>query len=285
MSPAARPPAGAGVHYVAVGHVTVDVLADGTRRPGGTAFYSALQASRLGARAHVITRGDPSEIERLLAPFAAEITLEVQPAAHTTTLATEGFGATRRQRMLAWAGAIEPRAVAATIVHLAPIAAELDEGWRGLDGFTGLTPQGLVRRWDGPGEEVVLVSCPPGAEAFAARVDALVVSAVEQACCEPLVERAVAAGATVAITAGTAPTRLRRAHTDVEVPVPSARLAAVDDLGAGDVFAAALFMELARGGDAIAAVRFAHAAAATRVLGAGAGAIGDRAAVQAQLRP
>ena len=36
--------------YVTVGHVTIDVLPDGERRPGGTAFYSALQAARLGLR-------------------------------------------------------------------------------------------------------------------------------------------------------------------------------------------------------------------------------------------
>ena len=36
--------------YTTVGHVTADVLGDGSRRPGGSAFYSALQAARLGQR-------------------------------------------------------------------------------------------------------------------------------------------------------------------------------------------------------------------------------------------
>src|SRR2546429_8874944 len=55
--------------YTTVGHVTIDVLADGSRRPGGTAFYSALQASRLGLRALILTRGAVPEIERLLEPY------------------------------------------------------------------------------------------------------------------------------------------------------------------------------------------------------------------------
>ena len=45
--------------YATVGHVTVDVLPDGSRRAGGAAFYSALQAARLGLRTLVITRGRP----------------------------------------------------------------------------------------------------------------------------------------------------------------------------------------------------------------------------------
>jgi hypothetical protein len=52
--------------YTTVGQVTVDVMPDGSRQPGGTAFYSALQASRLGLRTLILTRGVTSEIEQLL---------------------------------------------------------------------------------------------------------------------------------------------------------------------------------------------------------------------------
>src|SRR5437764_15067501 len=90
--------------YTTLGHVTVDLVADGSRRPGGGAFYSALQAARLGLRAQIVTQGSPSEIEELLAPFAAELELQVRPALHTTTLATSGRGDGRRQRLLAVAG-------------------------------------------------------------------------------------------------------------------------------------------------------------------------------------
>jgi sugar/nucleoside kinase (ribokinase family) len=56
-----------------------------------------------------------------------------------------------------------------------------------------------------------------------------------------------------------------------------------DDVGAGDVFAAAFFVALHEGRPARAAAAFANAAAAVRIAGAGAGAIGDRAAIEARL--
>ena len=78
--------------YTTLGHVTVDVMADGSRRPGGGAFYSALQAARLGLRTLIVTQGNPREIEELLAPFAGELELRIRPAARSTVLATAGAG-------------------------------------------------------------------------------------------------------------------------------------------------------------------------------------------------
>jgi sugar/nucleoside kinase (ribokinase family) len=56
-----------------------------------------------------------------------------------------------------------------------------------------------------------------------------------------------------------------------------------DDVGAGDVFAAAFFVALREGHSVRAAATFGNAAAAVRITGAGAGAIGARAAVEARL--
>ena len=57
-----------------------------------------------------------------------------------------------------------------------------------------------------------------------------------------------------------------------------------EDLGAGDVFAAAFFAELADGHSVQRAAAFANAAAAIRLGGIGAAAIGDRAAIEARCR-
>jgi sugar/nucleoside kinase (ribokinase family) len=57
-----------------------------------------------------------------------------------------------------------------------------------------------------------------------------------------------------------------------------------DDIGAGDVFAAAFFIALAEGRPPALAADFANAAAAVRMSGAGARAIGDRAAIEARLQ-
>jgi ribokinase len=56
-----------------------------------------------------------------------------------------------------------------------------------------------------------------------------------------------------------------------------------DDVGAGDVFAAAFFVALGEGRTPRAAAAFANAAAAVRIAGAGADAIGDRTAVEERL--
>jgi sugar/nucleoside kinase (ribokinase family) len=308
--------------YVTVGHVTIDVLADGTRRPGGTALYSALQAARLGLRTLILTRGVPAEIEGLLEPYRDELDLRVLPAEHTTTLQTVGEGLARHQRLLAWAGPIEgPIEVDTTILHLAPVARETPREFRdaGLprtdaahlphadaahpphadvahppahpphahDGpplqaeFVGLTPQGLVREWDAAGE-IALVPLRP--EQLPERCDAWVLSERERECCAEPAARATAGGTVVAVTAGEHPTELQLPGGQrLRVPVPPIA-APVEDLGAGDVFAAAFFIALHEGLPPAQAAAFANAAASVRVAGAGHDAIGDRRAITAQRR-
>jgi sugar/nucleoside kinase (ribokinase family) len=272
--------------YVTVGHVTVDVLeGDGTRRPGGTAFYSALQAARLGLRTLILTRGEPAEIEQLLAPYRAELDVRVLPAERTTTLLTHGSGHTRRQRLLAWAGPVEqpsggPIEVDTAILHLAPIARETPRDFRGRAGFVGLTPQGLVRQWDTAGE-IALVALPP--QLLPERCEAIVLSATERESCADLVAHAQANGALLAVTAGAQPTTIGLpGGTLLHVPPPPVQ-GPIDDIGAGDVFAAALFVALREGRPPAEAAAFANAAAAVRIAGSGPGAIGDRRAVEARL--
>jgi hypothetical protein len=131
--------------YVTVGHVTVDVLADGSRRLGGSALYSALQAARLGQRALIVTKGLPREIEQLVEPYRGELKLEIFPALETTTLGTSGSGATRRQRLLAWAGPIaEQVKVDTQILHIAPVARETPRAWQGRAGFVDSPHRGLL---------------------------------------------------------------------------------------------------------------------------------------------
>jgi len=269
--------------YTTIGHVTIDVLADGSRRAGGGAFYSALQAARLGQRTQIITQGVPAEIEALLEPYRDAFELEIIAAAQTTTLATRGEGARRVQRLLAWAGPIVTApAVSTSILHLAPVARETPPGWLGTSAFLGLTPQGLVRGWDGAGGAVSALAPASSSVALAARCDALVLSADERASCALLIDRAAQAGAIVVVTAGGRPnTILARGGQELELAVPPVARPR-DDLGAGDVFAAALFVALAEGRRVEDAGAFANAAAAVRIEGVGAGAIGVRATIEAR---
>ncbi len=272
--------------YTTVGHLTVDVLDDGSRRAGGTAFYSALQAARLGLRTLIVTQGVPAEIDQLLEPYRDELELNVIPASHTTTLLTTGSGSDRTQRMLAWAGPIaEDLTLDTSILHLAPVARESPRRWRGRAAFVGLTPQGLVRQWRIDRGLITHAPPSPAAGAVAARCHALVVSEHERASCAGLIAAARAARAVVAVTAGARPITLLTPndHDGVEELDVPALDDPVDDLGAGDVFAAAFFIAISDRRSLLDAARFANAAAAVRIQGCGADAIGGRAAIQARL--
>ena len=277
--------------YVAIGHVTVDVLGDqpsldprypdseGLRQPGGSAFYSALQAARLGLRALILTRGVPGEIEELLEPYRTELRVRIAPAASTTTLLTRGSGRARRQRLLAWAGPIAaPAELDTAILHLAPVARETPRTWSGSADFVGLTPQGLVRTVGRSGE---ISNTTLERALLPERCDAAVLSSSEFAGCAELLPEA--GGPLLAVTSGARPTTIHL-PSGASLRVPAARVAGPrEDLGAGDVFAAALFVALHEGLPPATAGAFATAAAAVRIAGVGPEAIGDRRAVIAQL--
>jgi 1D-myo-inositol 3-kinase len=269
--------------YTTVGHVTADVMRDGSRQPGGSAFYSALQASRLGRRTLIITKGVPGEIEELTEPYRGEFELRIIPAEHTTTLHTEGLGAARTQRLLAWAGQIaEDQVIDTAILHLAPVARETPPHWRGTAEFVGLTPQGLLRHWSLQENEIFLAPADPAL--IPASLQAMVLAEHERDSCATLIADAIGMGATVAITAGEAATSILQAGVEplaMTVPVVE-RLQ--DDIGAGDVFGAAFFIALAEGRPAGSAAGFANAAAAVRISGSGPAAIGGRAAIEERLR-
>jgi sugar/nucleoside kinase (ribokinase family) len=270
--------------YLALGHVTADVLDDGSSVPGGSALYGALQAARLGLRSLIVTAGVPEEIERMLAPYREELDVQVVPAPETTRLQTSGMGEERRQRVLGWAGTIETSEQPSTsILHLAPVARELPATWDGAREFCGLTPQGLVRHWSDPEREIQLGAPDAQALEHAGSSDALVISSHERQACTPLLDRARESGTVIAITAGERPgTMLLADGSTLATPV-AALEAPVEDLGAGDVYAAALFVALAEGREPYDAAAFAGAAAAVRMMGAGAGAIGDRDAIERRL--
>jgi sugar/nucleoside kinase (ribokinase family) len=266
--------------YVAVGHVTCDRIEDalgGPRsQPGGGAFYSALQAARLGLRALIVTKGDPQQIEQLLAPYRGELDVQVLPSEHTTTLATRGSGPTRVQRVRAWAGPIEESLeLSGSIVHLAPVARETPSKVVADGSFIGVTPQGLVRSWDAKGR---ISPTQLDRSLLPAHFHAAVISEEESVSCAALLERRPPS--LVAITAGSGPIRLHLPGGTVS-RVPAIGVSAPrDDLGAGDVFAAALFIALRRGSSPGQAARYASATAAVRVAGVGPAAVGDAADIE-----
>jgi sugar/nucleoside kinase (ribokinase family) len=301
--------------YITIGHVTRDEIecspGGPVAQPGGGAFYSALQAARLGLRTLIVTQGAPGEIEELLAPYRDELDVHAIPADRTTTLSTRGSGATRSQRVLAWAGAIlKPIEVNTAILHLAPIARETPISWRGGADFVGITPQGLIRRWE-EHHSVPLVQLDAASllgdtptvpfdrdplqgdvssidldpALLPERFDAAVISEQECHSAHALFAAAQRHGADVAVTAGSRPTTVHLhppgiGQQVVQTAIP--RVSTVrDDLGAGDVFAAAFFIALAAGRSPLDAATFGNAAATVRIAGVGPGAIGQRETIEA----
>jgi sugar/nucleoside kinase (ribokinase family) len=279
---------------VTVGHVTVDVIAaEHSRRPGGGAFYSALQAARLGLRTLILTQGSPPEIEALLEPYRDELELRIIPAPATTTFATSWPGGQRHQHVLDWAGPIAgPIEVDTGILHFAPIARETPAACFDAHpphaGFVGLTPQGLTRTWDEDGDGEIVPAPLPGDrqsldDLLPDGLSAVVVSEHERAACAPLLAAAAGGGAVVVITAGPGATSVYLPGGEITQVQAPAVAAPRDDLGAGDVFAAAFFIALHEGLSPERAAAFGNAAAAIRIGGVGANAIGDRRAIEARL--
>jgi sugar/nucleoside kinase (ribokinase family) len=267
--------------YIALGHVTVDVRAEtGARSPGGSVLYSGLQAARLGLRTLIVTAGNRDEIERLLEPYAGEVDLLIRSRPHTTTFVTSGVGQTRRQQLVAWAGELgDVETLDGEIVHVAPVARETGRVAPVPGTFVGVTPQGLVRSWDRAGapSHVALDS-----RRLPVRYDAIVLDRLERAFAAAIVTTDAQAGVIVAVTAADDGVELELIDGTVALPA-LAPPAVVEDLGAGDVFAAALFVALYGGQDPVQAAMFGQAAACLRLGGSGPPAVADRAAIEARL--
>ena len=138
------------VDYLAIGHVAHDLTPDGWRL-GGTAAYSALTARALGLRVGIVTASGP---ETSLASLLDIPVVSIESPGSTTfenIYTPQG----RIQYLRGQATRIDfshvpPAWRSASIIHLGPIANEMDATLPG--GFAptllGLTPQGWMRQWD-----------------------------------------------------------------------------------------------------------------------------------------
>ena len=149
MSAEARPhPA---VDFLAIGHICHDLVADG-RLTGGAAAYCGLTAVALGLRAGVVTSAAAEDDWGAAFPELAV----AQVAAPATTIFENVYTPGGRvQTIHAVAGRLLAEHVPAAwtrapIVHLGPIANEIDPGVIRLfsDSIIGVGPQGWLRRWD-----------------------------------------------------------------------------------------------------------------------------------------
>ncbi len=239
--------------YLLIGHVTADLQPDGSVVLGGTALYSALTASRLGARVAVLTRGVYGrEVAGMKIPnldiLASEnIQIVVQDAEVPTTFINEYQADRRVQTMPHWAGEIDLRGLPphwrnAKVVHLGPIADEIEP--RQCTGLTtrflGVTPQGWMRDWPRQtGGRVKHIPLKlPGQ--LLGIIDCAIVSIEEIAYARDVIQR-VGERRLGVITQGPDGARIIAGGEKFELP--GFRVPVSDLTGAGDVFAAAFFLK------------------------------------------
>jgi sugar/nucleoside kinase (ribokinase family) len=149
------------------------------------------------------------------------------------------------------------------IVHLAPVIGEVSP--RILSYFPeatrAVTPQGWLREWDAGGQ-VRAGAWPEGAHVLR-QSDAAVISVEDIEGDEALIEQMAASCPVLAVTHGAGGARLflnGESHS-----LDAEETEQIDPTGAGDIFAAAFFVRLHYGRDALAAAQFANQVAARSV--------------------
>ena len=191
------------MRYLAIGHICQDLLPDGWMF-GGAATYSSRMAHALGCQVQVLT-----SLRSLMWMCARRWPILKWCAFHPiapppSRMSTPSAG--RHQTLHAVAERLTPdrfpATLAADVVHLAPIAQEVDLAW--LDRFPGaligVTPQGWLRQWDAQGR------ISPIAWADAAKVlpraDAVIISIEDVAHDEALVQQWAAQARMLVVTRG-----------------------------------------------------------------------------------
>lgn len=257
------------VDYLAVGHIAADITPAGVQL-GGTVSFAALTARALGMRVGIVTSSGTD------APLQALDGIQIIniPAEHSTTFENIKTDSGRRQILHHQANIISLNDIPqvwrkAPIIHLAPIAQELDADLpkQFSTSLLGITPQGWMRTWDESGQ-VTATAWENSEQAL--RYAGAVVLSVEDinrdlpaGGCAEFVEEMTHDTRILCLTEGEEGCvlywngdRRRFRPTMVEE---------VDATGAGDIFAAAFFVRLHSTRDPWEAARFATQLAARSV--------------------
>lgn len=253
--------------YLALGHLAHDLTPAGPRL-GGTVAYATLTAQALGYPAGIVT----AHSSNLDVSALNNIPVVSAPSALSTTFENiyEATGRIQflRARAEALAFAQIPAAwLSASIIHIAPLAQELqasviEQLAAFTSAFIGLTPQGWLRQWEADGR----VSKCEWAEALATlpHVNATVISIEDVRGEWAVAEQWAKAARVLVVTEGaqgcTVFVRGAGARQFPASPQPE-----VDPTGAGDVFAAAFFINLYETHDPWASARFANHLAALSI--------------------
>jgi 1D-myo-inositol 3-kinase len=270
------------IDLVAIGHVTFDETPSGVR-PGGSAYYAALTAHRLGLTVGLLTSVAPGypldafpagiQVVTVASPDTTRYRLGKSRGARTLTLLSRAADLEAEHLPAAWRDA--------PLAMLSPVAGEVDPALAGAfkDAAVAVLPQGWMRKRGRGG----LMGPQPweDAEAVLPQTQLLVLSEEDLPGGE---EAAIAWLQQVplgAITRGKYGATLYVNGDPYHVEGDAAN--EVDETGAGDVFATTLLVEYQRGGDAWEAGAAAACAGAASVEAEGPAGILDRSGLGARL--
>jgi hypothetical protein len=255
------------IDYLVIGHITRDITPDGFRI-GGTAAFSSLTAQALGLRVGIVTSwGEervPSQLGHLpIANFPTDAS-----TTYENILTPEG----RIQYLHHTAPSLGLNLVPdpwrnAPIVHLGPIAQEVEPSLvrNFSSSIIGVTPQGWLRSWDARGR--VGPSEWPEATFVLQRAGACVLSIEDVNGDEDRIADFASSCRILAVTEAERGSRLYWNGDVRRFRPPKVKL--VDDIGAGDIYAAAFFTRLYLTRDPWEAARFATMLAAFSVTRSG----------------
>jgi hypothetical protein len=272
--------------FLAIGHLTRDLLPDGSWRLGGTVTYAALTAARLGLCAAIVTSAPP-DVLAALDVLLPDIPLCVVPSTEATTFENVYTPYGRQQFLRGRATPLTLAAVPdawrdAPIVLLGPVAQEIDASAVTVHphSLVGATPQGWLRQWDTMGavtpSALTQASVPPP------HVRALILSPDDVGpSADEIVARWARIVPLIAVTCSKDGAYFweNGARSKLFAGYPALE---VDPTGAGDVFAAAFLCELHVTGDASRAIDFANQVAACSVEAVGGEGIPTREMVAAR---
>ncbi|MBI3243852.1 MAG: ribokinase [Chloroflexi bacterium] len=249
--------------YLAIGHIAQDITPNGIRL-GGTVAYAALTAHALGLRTGVVTAAAPGAVTDGL----ERLTLHCLPSPRSTTFENKYGPNGRTQTLHAQAGPLTFDSVpaewrAAPIVHLAPIAREVDADLanRFSSALVCLTPQGWMRQWDGAGR--VSKSKWESAESALKSATATVISIEDVSGDRDLIEHWAGIANIFVVTEGGNGATVFQRGSRYHVPAPA--VAEVDATGAGDIFAASFFVRFWQTRNVLESARFAVALASDSI--------------------
>lgn len=270
--------------FLAIGHVTKDLLSGGGYVVGGTATYAALTAHGLGLSVAVLTSAPP---DLDLSHLMRGIDLHVVPSPAATTFENIYEGQRRYQFVHSTASPLRasylpPAWRQASIVLLGPLVDELGLDWLGAfpAALVGVTPQGWMRQWNSNGR---VMSKPwLDAERILSSVDVLVFSEEDVGGDQALIRRYTEMARIAVVTRGRAGARVFWNGSARDFP--AFRALEVDPTGAGDVFAAAFLVRLKETGDLYQAATFANCTASFAIEGSGTTSIPSRQQVEERLR-